>query len=127
MGIKVPQNDIQAFYRYSYSVSSTVLDIKSLCKSNSKDMKLFYANWYGDFSNKLRALPPPFMRRHKQIILGTDIGDDEICYRNLETGVAVVKFQLAAQTVTQIEKKLRYSEADYVSNMGRCLTRIPVC
>ena len=37
------------------------------------------------------------MRRHKQIILGTDIGDDEICYRNLETGVAVVKFQLAAQ------------------------------
>lgn len=37
----------------------------------------------------------------------------------MKTGIAVVKFQLAAQTVTQIEKKLRYSSADYISNLGK--------
>ena len=114
-------------FRYAYSVSSTVLDRKSLCQSNSNDMEPFYANWYYDFSDTVKALPPPFMRRYKQITLGTDIGRDKICDRNLKTGIAVVKFQLATQTVTQIEKKLRYSEADYVSNMGRCLATIPVC
>ena len=37
----------------------------------------------------------------------------------MKTGIAVVKFQLATQTVTQIEKKLRYSEADIISNLGK--------
>ena len=105
--------------RYSYSVSSTVLDINSICQSNSKDKEPFYANWYNDFSAKSRALPPSFMRRFQQVFYGVDIGRDEICKANLETGVAVVKFQLAAQTVTQIEKKLRYSESDYISNIGK--------
>ena len=37
----------------------------------------------------------------------------------MKTGIAVVKFQIAAQTVTQIEKKLRYSQADIISNLGK--------
>ena len=37
----------------------------------------------------------------------------------MKTGIAVVKFQLATQTVTQIEKKLRYSQADIISNLGK--------
>ena len=58
------------------------------------------------------------MRRYEQIVNGINIGKKEICKRNLETGVAVVKFQLAAKTVTQIEKKLRYSYADQISSLG---------
>ena len=62
------------------------------------------------------------MRRYEQVVYGVDIGKKEICKKNLQTGVAVVKFQLAAQTVTQIEKKLRYSDADYISNLGMLVT-----
>ena len=42
----------------------------------------------------------------------------------MKTGIAVVKFQLATQTVTQIEKKLRYSQADIISNLGK---HVPIC
>ena len=59
------------------------------------------------------------MRRYKQITLDTGIGRDDICNRNIKIGVAVVKFQLATETVMQINKKLRYSAADYLSNMGK--------
>ena len=52
------------------------------------------------------------------MFLDTDIGREEICNRNMKIGVAVVRFQLATETVTQIEKKLRYSVADYLSNIG---------
>ena len=105
-------------------MSSTVLDIKSLCQGNSNDLEPFYANWYKDFSNEITALPPSFMRRYMQIVQGTDIGRTDVCRRNLETGVAVVKFQLATRSVTRIEKKLRYSVADYLSNMGNYLNII---
>ena len=105
--------------RYSYSVSSTPLDIKSICDKNSNDNAQFYQKWNDEFSNSLKALPPNFMRRYNQIILDTDIGEEAICTNNLRTGVSVVKFNLAAETVTQIEKKLRYSTADYLSSMGR--------
>jgi hypothetical protein len=101
-------------------VSSTVLNIKSICDANTKDLEPFYASWPKDFSDN--ALPPTFMRRYEQAVYGVDIGKRDICKRNLETGVAVVKFQLAAQTVTQIEKKLRYSNADYISNLGKFVT-----
>ena len=67
-------------------------------------------------------MPPPFMRRYQQVVYGVDIGTKEICKKNLKTGVAVVKFQLATQSVTQIEKKLRYSNADYISNLGTHVT-----
>ena len=110
--------------RYSYSVSATVLDVDSLCQSNSHEMTPFFVNWYDDFSSNNIALPPPFMRRHKQITLGTDIGRKQICADNIAIGVAVVKFELATRTVTQIEKTLRYSIADYLSNMGRYIHKI---
>ena len=103
-------------FRYSYSVSSTVLNIKSICDSNPKDLEPFYYTFGRDFSDK--ALPPTFMRRYQQVVYGVDIGGNEICKKNLETGLAVVKFQLAAQKVTQIEKKLRYSDADHISSLG---------
>ena len=64
------------------------------------------------------------MRRFQQVVYGVDIGKEDICKNNLGTGVAVVKFQLVAQTVTQIEKQLRYSEADYISNLGRFCCRL---
>ena len=74
------------------------------------------------------------MRRFEQVVYGVDIGKRDICKNNLDAGVAVVKFQLAAQTVTQIEKKLRYSDADYISNLGMKITGqqsfyklIPLC
>ena len=59
------------------------------------------------------------MRRYQQVRHNADIGKDVICKNNMKTGIAVVKFQLATQTVTQIEKKLRYSSADYISNLGK--------
>ena len=59
------------------------------------------------------------MRRYQQVVYGVNIGKDQICKNNMKTGIAVVKFQLATQTVTQIEKKLRYSEADIISNLGK--------
>ena len=107
------------FFRYSYSVSSTVLDIDSVCKKNSDDQEPFYSNWYNDFSDEIKAQPPVFMRRYQQVRHNADIGKDVICKNNMKTGIAVVKFQLATQTVTQIEKKLRYSSADYISNLGK--------
>ena len=105
--------------RYSYSVSSTVLDIDSICQKNQKDQDPFYAGWYEDFSDEARALPPSFIRRYQQVVYGVNIGKDQICRNNMKTGIAVVKFQLATQTVTQIEKKLRYSQADIISNLGK--------
>ena len=50
---------------------------------------------------------------------GIDVGNDQICKNNMKTGIAVVKFQIAAQTVTQIEEKIRYSGADIISNLGK--------
>ena len=109
-------------FRYSYSVSSTVLNIKSICETNPNDLEPFYSFWGDDFS--VRALPQIFMRRFEQVVYGVDIGKRDICKNNLDAGVAVVKFQLAAQTVTQIEKKLRYSDADYISNLGMKITEL---
>lgn len=106
-------------FRYSYSVSSTVLNIDSVCQKNSDDQEPFYANWNKDFSDDIKAQPPLFMRRYQQVRHGADVGKEVICKNNMKTGIAVVKFQLAAQTVTQIEKKLRYSSADYISNLGK--------
>ena len=100
-------------------MSSTVLDTDAICKDNQFDLDPFYASWYDDFSDEARALPPTFMRRYQQVVYGVNIGKDQICKNNMKTGIAVVKFQLATQTVTQIEKKLRYSEADIISNLGK--------
>ena len=58
------------------------------------------------------------MRRFRQVVYNADIDDFTICKHNLETGVAAVKFQLATQTVTQIEKKERFTHSDIVSNIG---------
>lgn len=58
------------------------------------------------------------MRRYEQVVYGVYLPSHDICIRNLEIGVAVVKVQLTTRTVTQIEKTLRYSPADYISNLG---------
>ena len=63
------------------------------------------------------------MRRYQQIVYGVEIESEEICKKNLETGVAVVKFQLATRKVTQIIKKLRYSDADLISSLGMFVAR----
>ena len=106
-------------WRYSYSVSSRVLDIETICQKNKNDHDPFYVKWHDDFSDEDRALPPAFIRRYQQVVHGVDVGKDQICKNNMKTGIAVVKFQIAAQTVTQIEKKIRYSGADIISNLGK--------
>ena len=100
-------------------MASTVLNIDDKCrKKNNPDLDLFYAKWFGEFSSASTALPQMFMRRYQQVTYGADIGTNEICKHNLKTGAAVVKFQLATQSVTQIEKKIRVQQADYISNIG---------
>ena len=80
----------------------------------------FKVNWHDDFSHRRVALPQTFIRRYEQVIYGIHNKDEEICQKNLRKGFAVVKLQIAEQTVTQVIKKLRYSKADYISNLGKC-------
>ena len=115
-------------------MSSTALDIDSFCKY-SKLHAPFFANWFKDFSwwstknEGLLAVPLSFIRRFQQVAYNADIKEEEICKHNLKTGVAAVKFQLVTQTVTQIEKKERFTRSDIVSNIGRfdIFLIIPLC
>jgi hypothetical protein len=95
--------------RYPYSVSSTALDVEAMCSKGSP---------YEDvLSGSLTSLPPMFIRRYEQVVRGYDIGDDEICKKNLK-GIAIVKFQLANQIITRIRKTERVTFSDQLSNIG---------
>ena len=111
--------------RYMYSVSSTALNINSICKDRSISEKEIIwdpllVSWFEDFSSKWeRSFPPPFIQRYQQVIYNVSIGKEDTCKQNLRRGVAVVKFQLAAKTVTRIEKRIKFSSADILSSIGK--------
>ena len=96
-------------------MSSMVIDSKSACRP-SKAHKDFYYFWIDAFS---KDFLPSFMGRYEQAIHDAEIGEKDLCQKYVNLGVAVVKFRLASPTVTRIQKKLRYSESDYISNIGK--------
>ena len=102
------------FYRYFYSVSSTVMDSEELCNyKNEKDL-------YSLLGKSDLAYPPKFIRTFEQVVYGYDIGYDEICKQNLK-GMAIVKFQLASKIIQRIKKTKRVSFSDHISNIGKFL------
>ena len=82
----------------------------------------FKVNWNKDFSDPLWAVPQSFIRRYEQAMYDIQNKNEDVCQKNLKKGFAVVKFQLAEQSITRVIKKLRYSNADYVSNLGKVKT-----
>lgn len=95
--------------RYSYSVSSTALDIDTLCKKNSDTEKFFGEAEY--------TLPKQFMRYYLQRAEDLNINTGDMCKAKMKK-VAMVQFQLASQIVTQIKRDIRVTFADSISNFG---------
>jgi hypothetical protein len=104
--------------RYSYSVSSTALDVEAMCNRDS-----FYQD---ELSGYLTSFPPMFIRRYEQVVRGYDIGEEAICKKNLK-GIAIVKFQLANQIITRIRKTERVTFSDQLSNIGNKSQFATVC
>ena len=98
-------------------MSSMQIDSKSACRP-SKARKDFYYFWIDGFSFDFL---PSFMGRYEQAIHNAEIGEKDLCQKYVDLGVAVVKFRLASPTVTRIQTKLRYSDSDYVSNIGKTI------
>ncbi len=96
--------------RYSYSVSSTALDVDRLCRESEK-------LYTGDVTG-LDPNPQPFMGNYEQLVNDRLNGRDDNCKRNLRS-MAFVQFQLVSQTVTQIKREERVTLSDHVSNFGK--------
>ncbi len=92
--------------RYSYSVSSTVLDPDVICKHQEEY-----------FSAPEYVGVPMLMRNFETMAKGTDMGTDQVC-RRMVGRVAFVDFQLAGQIAMQFKNKLRVSFADQIANFG---------
>ena len=114
----IPKIYLTKYFRYSYSVATTLLDPVSICKdgSNAKD---FAKLWKAEFNADL-GLPLNFIKRFQQIASKNkvDIGQEKICERYVSAGVAVVKFQLQDSTVLQLKKHLRSTIGEVFASIG---------
>ncbi len=93
--------------RYSYSVSSTVLDENEICAEKEHL-----------FSDPKHVGLPYLMRQFEKTVKGLEINEIDVCRRFIKK-VAFVQFQLASQTATQLKRELRVSLADQIANFGK--------
>ena len=95
--------------RYDYSLHSTIINPKKLCKNN--EHKAF-------LSSQTTGYPPKFIRRYEQIITGKDIDENAMCIERTKN-MAIVKFEIADHIITRIKKTQRMTLADFLSNIGK--------
>ncbi len=91
---------------YTYSVSSTKLEIEKECQSLASSL-----------SKQEFSEPRMLMRNFETMVLGIDTGSFEICKRALET-MAYVKFQLSGENIMHFKRELRVTLADKVASFG---------
>ena len=104
-------------------MATTILDTKAICKDGLNNAKDFARNWKDSFNGRtdLRKLSVPMMltQRFQQITNKLDIGQETICERYVNAGIAVVKFQLADSNVLRLKKHLRATPGEIVASSGR--------
>ena len=109
--------------QYSYSISSTVLDVESFCEDfkETKGMENSISRILGgDFGTTFEIpviYPPKFINRFEQIMYDKDIKNDAMCKERLKE-MGIVRFQLATEIATRIKKTQRVTFTDQLSNIG---------
>ncbi len=98
-------NDCDTNY-YTYSISSTKLDIDKVCRKHS-----------GLGDEDISGIPR-LMRNFEIMVSGVESGDTEICQKSMEN-FAYVNFQLNGQNTMQFKRELRVTLADQIANIGK--------
>ena len=97
--------------RYDYSLHSTVIDAKKLCKNKVfKDL----------LASGITGYPPRFIRRYEQITRGKDINDYDACIERTKN-MAIVNFEIVDHIITRIKKTKRMTTSDLLSNIGKVI------
>jgi len=94
--------------RYSIAISATPLNVEDICKAGGKNKR---------YHLQSHVQPTNFVRNYNLAVFGKSTNTFDICQQSVRQ-MAVVNFRLASSTIHQLNRDLRVSFVDSLSNFG---------